>query len=98
MIAEIGAALGSVPICQQRKLPSPHHSWILLLDKSGGESHFDMEFLFAGMHPRTDGADQWAPEMGALTTSLSYKGKIFTCEVAEVIQSLPVKVQCFLLW
>lgn len=88
----------SVPICQQRELPSLHHSWVLLLDKSGGESHFDVGFLFAGMHPRTEVPDQWAPEMGALTTSLWYKGKIFTCVVAEVIQSLPVKVQCFLPW
>lgn len=56
------------------------------------------DFFFAGMHPRTDVADLWAPEMGALTTSLRCEGKIFTYGVAEVIQSLPVKVLCFLLW
>lgn len=46
MMAVIGAASVSVQICQQRKLPSPHHSWVLLLDKSGVESHFDVGFLF----------------------------------------------------
>lgn len=97
MMAVIGAASVSVPICQQRKLPSPYHSWVLLLDKSHGESHFDVGFLFANMHPRTYVADQWPPEMEALTTSLWCKGKIFTYGVAEVIQSLPVKVLCFLL-
>lgn len=63
-----------------------------------GGSPFDVGFLFASTHPRTDVADPWAPEMGALTTSLWYKGKIFAYGVAEVIQSLPVKVLCFLLW